>query len=273
MSGLPDFNAYDEEYGLPSGTLYNLAGAESGFNPNAVSPTGPQGLFQQTKGFQGTSAVNLNPDYQANAAGAFLQPYAASGNLGGGLAAYTQGAGGGAGLAQSPQYEAEAAKGNPYAQNLLDLSNGGSASADGGQDFSGGENTDALDFDSAGDDPMSPGNAMSTVLGGGGGADALTGGSDVAGTNPTTTGVPGTSPDTSGVTPALGAVGGYISTILNAIENFALRGLVIVLAIVIIAVALIAMMRGESPVKSAGRVAGGVRRGVKMAARLTEVAA
>ncbi len=52
------FQAATERYGLPQGLLQAVAQVESGFNPNAVSPAGAQGLMQ----FMPATAADLGVD-------------------------------------------------------------------------------------------------------------------------------------------------------------------------------------------------------------------
>ena len=214
-SSLADY--WDQYYGLPSGTLYNLAGAESSFNPDAASGTGPQGIAEQTLGFQqqfnpSLTSVDLNPSDQLQYAGEELQPYAASGNLGGGLAAYTQGATGGAGMSFSPQYLAEANEGNPYAQNLETIAEGGTPSTSSYVQNYGGE-----------------------------------GGTSVDTVEPSASSAPAVQAANNTIAGATSSVSAWWGTILGDIENFAERGAVLVLAGAIAIIAIIALIKHQSP--------------------------
>lgn len=91
--GLPDL---EQQYNLPSGLLTSVMNAESSGNPNAVSPTGAQGLFQ----FEPSTAkaYNIDPtDPQQAAQGAakmlsdLTQQY--KGDVPTALAAYNWGSG------------------------------------------------------------------------------------------------------------------------------------------------------------------------------------
>ncbi len=69
----PSSQADEARYGLPSGLLAAVATAESGGNPNAVSPAGAQGLMQLMPGTAKSLGVDpLNPDQAIDGAASML---------------------------------------------------------------------------------------------------------------------------------------------------------------------------------------------------------
>jgi hypothetical protein len=66
-------NQTEEKYGLPKNILVGVMGAESNFNPNAVSPVGAKGLMQFMKATAQEYGINpLNPSEAIDAAGKYL---------------------------------------------------------------------------------------------------------------------------------------------------------------------------------------------------------
>lgn len=91
-----DLSALEQQHGLPPGLLQSVMAAESGGNPNAVSPKGAQGLFQFMP--QTAKAYGINPlDPQQAAVGAARMYGDLSKQFGGDvpsmLAAYNWGSG------------------------------------------------------------------------------------------------------------------------------------------------------------------------------------
>lgn len=89
-------NQTEEKYGLPKNLLVGVMGAESNFNPNAVSYVGAKGLMQFTKATAQEYGINpLNPSESINAAGKYLQSsYKKFGNWEDALRSYNMGVGG-----------------------------------------------------------------------------------------------------------------------------------------------------------------------------------
>jgi hypothetical protein len=118
----PSFYAPTEEkYGLPSGTLFNLAGAESSFNPGAYNPLyGATGLMQFIPETAKRFGIDpTDPKESVEAAGQYLnQLVKQKGSLQGALSAYGGGLSG---------YQHEAVQGNRYASALLGGAPGPSA--------------------------------------------------------------------------------------------------------------------------------------------------
>ena len=110
----PSFYApIEKKYGLPSGILYNLAGAESNFDPSAYnSLSGATGLMQfisQTASQFGIDPTN--PQEAVDASGKYLSELIGQkGSLQDALSTYGGGLSG---------YQHEAARGNKYANALL----------------------------------------------------------------------------------------------------------------------------------------------------------
>jgi hypothetical protein len=73
----PIFRRTAAKYGLPQGLLPAIAGVESDFNPNAVSPTGVRGLMQITKEtgrpYGLTDANRMDPAKQVDVAGHYMK--------------------------------------------------------------------------------------------------------------------------------------------------------------------------------------------------------
>ena len=66
-------NQTEEKYGLPKNILVGVMGAESNFNPYAVSPVGAKGLMQFMKATAQEYNINpLNPSQAIDAAGKYL---------------------------------------------------------------------------------------------------------------------------------------------------------------------------------------------------------
>ena len=89
-------NQTEEKYGLPKNLLVGVMGAESNFNPNAVSHVGAKGLMQFMKATAQEYGINpLNPSESINAAGKYLQSsYKKFGNWEDALRSYNMGVGG-----------------------------------------------------------------------------------------------------------------------------------------------------------------------------------
>ena len=89
-------NQTEEKYGLPKNLLVGVMGAESNFNPNAVSHVGAKGLMQFMKATAQEYGINpLNPSESINAAGTYLQSsYKKFGNWEDALRSYNMGVGG-----------------------------------------------------------------------------------------------------------------------------------------------------------------------------------
>ena len=91
----PLFEAATARYGLPSGLLQAVAKAESGFNPNAVSRAGAQGLMQLMPGTaRGLGVDPLDPAQAIDGAGRLLSDLLGQfGSVDLALAAYNAGPG------------------------------------------------------------------------------------------------------------------------------------------------------------------------------------
>ena len=91
----PLFEAATQRYGLPSGLLQAVARAESGFNPNAVSRAGAQGLMQIMPGTaRGLGVDPLDPAQAVDGAARLLSDLIGQfGSLDLALAAYNAGPG------------------------------------------------------------------------------------------------------------------------------------------------------------------------------------
>ena len=106
-------NQTEEKYGLPKNILVGVMGAESNFNPNAVSPVGAKGLMQFMKATAQEYGINpLNPSQAIEAAGKYLaSSYKTFGNIEDALMSYNMGVGGlqkvKAGKKQLPKETAE----------------------------------------------------------------------------------------------------------------------------------------------------------------------
>ena len=89
-------NQVEEKYGLPKNLLVGVMGAESNFNPNAVSPVGAKGLMQFMKATAQEYGINpLNPSESIDAAGKYLaSSYKKFGNWEDSLRSYNMGVGG-----------------------------------------------------------------------------------------------------------------------------------------------------------------------------------
>lgn len=89
-------NQTEEKYGLPKNLLVGVMGAESNFNPNAVSPVGAKGLMQFMKATAQEYGINpLNPSESIDAAGKYLaSSYKKFGNWEDSLRSYNMGVGG-----------------------------------------------------------------------------------------------------------------------------------------------------------------------------------
>ena len=89
-------NQTEEKYGLPKNLLVGVMGAESNFNPNAVSPVGAKGLMQLMKATAQEYGINpLNPSESIDAAGKYLaSSYKKFGNWEDSLRSYNMGVGG-----------------------------------------------------------------------------------------------------------------------------------------------------------------------------------
>lgn len=89
-------NQIEEKYGLPKNLLVGVMGAESNFNPNAVSPVGAKGLMQLMKATAQEYGINpLNPSESIDAAGKYLaSSYKKFGNWEDSLRSYNMGVGG-----------------------------------------------------------------------------------------------------------------------------------------------------------------------------------
>ena len=89
-------SAASVKYGVPSSLLNAVAQAESGFNPNAVSPAGAQGLLQLMPATGASLGVTnpFDPAQNANAGAQYLsQLYAQYGDWNTALIAYNEGPG------------------------------------------------------------------------------------------------------------------------------------------------------------------------------------
>ena len=89
-------SAASVKYGVPSSLLNAVAQAESGYNPNAVSPAGAQGLLQlmPTTGASLGVTNPFDPSQNANAGAQYLsQLYGQYGDWNTALIAYNEGPG------------------------------------------------------------------------------------------------------------------------------------------------------------------------------------
>ena len=102
MSGFSSFLAeLDQQYGLGAGTLEGQEQVESGGNPDAVSSTGAEGLFQiepATAANPGYGVQPISDPFNPEQAATFAAQYDSAlagqtGSVGGGLAAYNEGLG------------------------------------------------------------------------------------------------------------------------------------------------------------------------------------
>jgi hypothetical protein len=86
----------EQKYGIPRNTLVGLLGAESNFNPNAVSPVGARGIAQFMKGTAQEYGIDpLDPFQSIDAAGKYLsRSYKKFGNWEDSLRSYNLGVGG-----------------------------------------------------------------------------------------------------------------------------------------------------------------------------------
>lgn len=89
-------HAAEEKYGIPRNTLVGLLGAESNFNPNAVSSAGARGIAQFMKATAQEYGINpLDPFQSIDAAGKYLaSSYKKFGNWEDSLRSYNLGVGG-----------------------------------------------------------------------------------------------------------------------------------------------------------------------------------
>lgn len=85
----------EQANGIPTGMLSRLIKQESGFNPNAISPKGAQGIAQFTPATAKDLGINpMDPNQAIPAAGRYLkQMYSSTGNWNSALAAYNWGIG------------------------------------------------------------------------------------------------------------------------------------------------------------------------------------
>lgn len=89
------YYTYEQKYGLPKGLLYNVARAESNFNPNATSKAGAKGLMQFMDSTAKEFGINsTNPEQSIDAAGKYLsQLIKQTGSVDDALRAYNWGIG------------------------------------------------------------------------------------------------------------------------------------------------------------------------------------
>lgn len=215
--------------------LSQLAGIESSNNPTVVNSSGHAGLYQFSPTLWTTYApqagVDTNLYPTADTAPASVQTQVAQITPASNWLCHDCDAPITAAVASNPALLAS----SPVTAN----GSGSSALSFSAPDV-------AADGSSTGDGiTLSPSDALWTVLAGGGAADALTGGSNVAGTNPTTTGIPGTSPDTSGLLAAGSAAANVLPALAATVSDWLTRGGLILLGIILVGVAAWAFASGD----------------------------
>ena len=90
---LSDYQSASQQYGIPVSVLVAQGNAESGFNPNAVSPTGAQGISQFEPATAAQFGINpLNPAQSISAQAEYMSQLTKQfGSLNAGLQAYNEG--------------------------------------------------------------------------------------------------------------------------------------------------------------------------------------
>jgi len=119
-----DILGASQQYGVPFPILYNLFGAESGYNPGAVSSAGATGLAQFMPGTANQYGVNpLDPSSSIYGAAHYLSDlYQQTGSWAAALGAYS---------GQGPQLQQYASQHNGFGPALVAAAGGGQAGAGG----------------------------------------------------------------------------------------------------------------------------------------------